>query len=56
MKHYRVNKLTKRGGAVVKVRDIIARDDRDAMETAVNDPDCPVCEVMQAGEKVGTII
>lgn len=56
MKHYRVNKLTRRGGAVVKVRDIIARDDRDAMETASNDPDCPVCDVTHAGEKIGSII
>lgn len=55
MKHYRVNKLSKAGGAVVKKRDIIAADDREAMATAGADPDCPVCDVLQAGERVGTI-
>jgi hypothetical protein len=55
MKHYRVNKLTKRGGTVVKKKDILATDDKDAMLTATNDDDCPVCDVWQAGTKVGSV-
>ena len=55
MKHYRVNKLTKRGGTVVKKKDILAADDKDAMVTATNDDDCPVCDVWHAGTKVGSV-
>ena len=55
MRHYRVNKLAKPGGAVVKAKDILARDDKEAVQTAREDPDCPVCDVWQAGTKVGAI-
>ena len=55
MKHYRVNKLAKPGGAVVRKKDILANDDRQAMKTAAADADCPVCDVWRAGEKVGSI-
>ena len=55
MKHYRVNKLAKPGGIVVKAKDIIARDDKEAVQTARNDADCPVCDVWHAGQKVGAI-
>ncbi|HEX2762496.1 MAG TPA: hypothetical protein VHM92_01450 [Allosphingosinicella sp.] len=55
MKHYRVNKVTKPGGAVVKTKDTLAASDRQAVETARADTDCPVCEVWHAAEKVGTI-
>jgi hypothetical protein len=55
MKHYRVNKLAERNGPVVKSRDILARDDKDAVRTAREDEDCPVCEVLHAGKKVGSI-
>lgn len=56
MKHYRVNKLTQPGGLVVKTKDILAKDDRDAVRTAREDGDCPVCDVVQAGKKVGSVI
>lgn len=56
MKHYRVNKVAKPNGAVIKSRDILATDDKDAVATARNDVDCPVCEVWQAGHKVGSIL
>jgi hypothetical protein len=55
MKHYRVNKLTKPDGLVVKRKDILAADDRQALERAGHDADCPVCEVLHAGHKVGSI-
>jgi hypothetical protein len=55
MKHYRVNKLTKPDGAVVKKKDILAADDRDAVVRATNDDDCPVCDVWHAGTKVGSV-
>ena len=55
MKHYRVNKVAKRDGMVVKTKDVLATDDRQAVERARNDEDCPICEVWHAGKKVGAI-
>ncbi len=55
MKHYRVNKLTKPGGAVVKRKDILASSDRQAVARAEADEDCPVCDVWRDGQKVGSI-
>jgi hypothetical protein len=54
MKHYRVNKLAKPDGAVVKSKDILANNDRQAVQTAREDEDCPVCEVWHEGKKVGS--
>ena len=56
MKHYRVNKLAKPGGVVVKSKDILATDDRDAVKTAKADDDCPICDVLHAGKKVGSVL
>ena len=56
MKHYRVNKLAKPGGVIVKAKDIIASSDREAVETARDLDDCPVCDVLQAGKVVGSIV
>jgi hypothetical protein len=55
VKHYRVNKLAKPGGHVVKHKDILASNDREAVQRTENDPDCPVCDVWHAGEKIGSI-
>ena len=55
MKHYRVNKLAARGGPVVKRKDILAKDDREAVERAREDEDCPICDVWRDGEKIGSI-
>ena len=55
MRHYRVNKLAKPGGVVVKRKDILAKDDREAVARTEADPDCPVCDVWRDGEKVGSI-
>ena len=55
MRHYRVNKLAKVGGVVVKRKDILANDDREAIARTEADPDCPICDVLRDGEKVGSI-
>lgn len=55
MKHYRINKVAKVGGKVLEKKDILARDDEQAMERARDDDDCPVCEVFEAGKPVGTV-
>lgn len=55
MKHYRINKVAKPGGAVVKRKDILANDDRQAMQRAERDEDCPICDVLHAGKKIGSI-
>jgi len=55
MRHYRVNKLAKAGGIVVKRKDILANDDRQAVARAQGDDDCPVCDVLRDGEKIASI-
>lgn len=55
MKHYRVNKLAKAGGAVVKQKDILAASDKQAVARAQSDDDCPICDVWHEGKKVGSI-
>jgi hypothetical protein len=55
MKHYRINKLTKPGGVIVKKKDVLAVNDKDAIARAADSDDCPVCDVLHAGEKVGSI-
>lgn len=55
MDHYRINKVVKRGGRVVKSRDVLASGDGQAMQTARDDEDCPVCEVWHAGRQVGSV-
>jgi len=56
MKLYRINKLTKLGGLVLKKKHVLAGSDREAVQKAANSPDCPVCEVLKDGEPVGSII
>ena len=56
MKHYRVNKVARPDGLVLKKKDILAASDRQAMKAAAADQDCPICEVYQAGQKVGSVI
>ncbi len=55
MKHYRVNKLAKPGGAVLKAKDVLAPNDKQAVADARADADCPVCDVWHAGKKIGSI-
>ena len=55
MKHYRINKVAKPNGAVVKKKDILAHNDKEALNVAARDADCPICDVYHAGEKIGSI-
>jgi hypothetical protein len=56
VKHYRINKVAAPGGRPLKTKDILAADDSQAVARAVDDEDCPVCEVYRAGEKVGAVL
>jgi hypothetical protein len=56
MKLYRVDKLAKRGGAVIKKKHILASSDREAVEQAEDSPDCPICDVLRDGERVGQVL
>lgn len=56
MKHYRVNKVAKPGGVILKAKDILASEDREAVDHALQDEDCPVCEVYRDGQKVAQIL
>lgn len=56
MKLYRINKVTKLGGMVLKKKDVLAVSDRDAVRNAADSEDCPVCEVLNNGQQVGTVI
>ena len=55
MEHYRINKVAKPGGPVIKKRDILAHSDEAAIEAAARDEDCPICDVYQAGQKIGSV-
>jgi hypothetical protein len=56
MKLYRVNKLAKAGGMVVKKKHILASSDNQAVQQAATSEDCPVCDVLRDGERVGQIL
>ena len=56
MKLYLVNKLAKAGGVVLRKKHILANSDRQAVKQAEDSPDCPVCDVLRDGEKVGQIL
>ena len=55
MKLYRINKLSKPNGAVVKKKDMLAASDAKAVQEAADSDDCPVCEVLRDGQRVGSI-
>ena len=56
MKLYRVDKLTKAHGAVVKTKHVLASNDRQAVQDAADSDDCPVCDIYRDGEKVASIV
>jgi hypothetical protein len=56
VKLYRINKLTRRGGAVVKKKDVLAASDRDALQRAADSGDCPVCDILKDGQTIGSVI
>lgn len=55
MHHYRVNKVVAPDGPVLKKKDILARDDAEALRRASADEDCPICDVYHQGSKIGSI-
>lgn len=56
MKLYRINKLNKLGGIVLKKKDVLAASDSEAVQKAAESPDCPICDVLKDGERVGSIV
>jgi hypothetical protein len=56
VKLYRINKVKKPGGSVVKKHDVLASSDREAVQRAEDSADCPVCEVLRDGKKVGSVV
>jgi hypothetical protein len=56
MKVYRVDKLAKRGGMVIKKKHILAASDNQAVQQAADSDDCPICDVLRDGERVGQIL
>jgi hypothetical protein len=56
MKLYRVNKLARAGGAIIKKKHILAASDKDAVQQANDSPDCPICDVFRDGQRVGSIL
>ena len=56
MKLYRINKVAKPGGVVLKRKDVLAASDTEALHRAKESPDCPVCEVLRDGQAIGSVI
>ena len=56
MKLYRVNKLAKPNGVVVKKKHFLADSDRQAVRQAEDSEDCPICDVLRDGKTVGQIL
>ena len=56
MKLYRIDKLTKHGGAVVKKKHILAPSDQQAVKRAEDSDDCPICDVLRDGQLVGQVL
>ena len=55
VKLYRINKVAKPGGVVLKRKDVLASSDQEALERAKDSADCPVCEILRDGQPVGSI-
>ena len=55
MKQYRINKVTAPNGKILTRKDILAQNDKQAMDRAEDDADCPVCDVLHAGERIGSV-
>ena len=55
MKLYRVNKLATPDGPVIKKKDVLAANDKQAVKDAADSDDCPICDVLRDGQKVGSV-
>jgi hypothetical protein len=56
MKLYRIDKVSKPGGVVLKKKHVLAASDKEAVQQAAESEDCPVCEVLKDGKQVGSIL
>jgi len=56
MKLYRINKLAKPGGAILKRKDVLASSDSEAVRYAEASDDCPICDVLRDGQRIGAIV
>ena len=56
MKLYRIDKLAKRAGMVIKKKHILAASDAHAIQRAEDSDDCPICDVVRDGEVVGQVL
>jgi len=56
MKLYRIDKLAKRDGAVIKRKHILAGSDSQAVRQAEDSGDCPICDVLRDGKMVGHVV
>lgn len=57
MKVYRVDKLAKPNGIVIKKKHILAKSDGHAVAQAEDSPDCPICNVVgEDGKTVGQVL
>jgi hypothetical protein len=56
VKLYRINKLTKPRGIIIKKKHILASSDEEAVKRAADSSDCPICDVLRDGRMVGSIV
>jgi len=56
MKLYRIDKLARHGGAVIKKKHVLAPTDREAVKQEEDSDDCPICDVLRDGERVGQVL
>jgi hypothetical protein len=54
-RHYRIYKLDRPGGRIIKGKDKIAPDDEAALSEAEKDKDCPLCEVWRGAKRIGKV-
>jgi hypothetical protein len=55
VKLYRINKVDTPDGPPIKKKDVLAKDDAEAIKRAADSEDCPVCEVLRDGKPIGLI-
>lgn len=56
MKLYRIDKLAQRHGTVVKKKHVLAASDKEAVQQAADSEDCPICDVLRDGQKIGSVL
>jgi hypothetical protein len=56
VKLYRINKVTKPRGVILKKKHVLASSDQDAVNQAADSADCPICDVWRDGTYVGSVI